>query len=264
MDDLYSEPRHPEAVDLWACFFAESKEQIEYSNWRHLNNRRLAIEDRTWRKLIKPRSRVLDIGCGRGFFLKRLYQNFGPDIEYFGLDISTMVVKHAQDYFDRPEYFVSAGEALPFREPFFNYVQIISTLEHVRDPAPVLKEAYRVLKPEGFLYLVIHKRHLDPLLISTLYNKSGRIARKAVGFKEEGEDECHYCQPLSGVRSSVFNTTRELGLEMVDRGDLVPHLDVDFYLKLGLSLQALLKVLTLVNALPLSIFKNLEYLAFRK
>ena len=68
MDNLYLHPKFPAAVDPWASFFAKSKNDIQYSNWRHLNTKRQEIENKVWKKLISPGSKILDIGCGKGFF----------------------------------------------------------------------------------------------------------------------------------------------------------------------------------------------------
>jgi len=263
MEDLYSNLKHPEGVDLWACLFADNKEQVQYSNWRHLNPERQAIENRTWQRLILPPSKVLEIGCGRGFFLKRLFDNFGQSLDYYGLDISTRAVKHARRYFNHPRYLVSAGEALPFRDRLFDYVQIISTLEHVQEPVLVFREACRILRPGGFLYLVVHKRHLDPLILATLYRQGERMIREV--FRLNGDRSgCGYWIPLSKVRRTVFKAAREAGLKTAGRGDLVPHLDIDFYRKLGFTLPSLFRVLSLAGRLPLSIFKNLEFIAYQK
>ena len=50
---------------------------------------------------------------------------------------------------------VAAGEALPFRPGSFDVVYSNSVLEHVRDPAQVLREAVRVLRPGGRLHFII-------------------------------------------------------------------------------------------------------------
>jgi SAM-dependent methyltransferase len=50
---------------------------------------------------------------------------------------------------------LAAGEALPFPSGSFDVVFSNSVLEHVRDPAQVLREAVRVLRPGGRLHFII-------------------------------------------------------------------------------------------------------------
>ena len=52
MEELYSDPKFPDAVDLWASFFAKDERDVEYSDWRHLNKKRQEIENRVWRRFI--------------------------------------------------------------------------------------------------------------------------------------------------------------------------------------------------------------------
>lgn len=263
MDSLYSGLRFPEAADLWTSFFAETKDQIQYSNWRHLNAKRQEIENRVWKKLIHPKAKVLEIGCGKGFFLKRLHDNFGSSIEYYGLDISPIAIHHAQNYFNYPKYMVSSGEKLPLESSIFDYIQIISTLEHVIHPSLVIKEAYRVLKSRGYLYIVIHKTSLDPLLVSSACSLAEMFLKKLFN-KDKQYSTSKYSLPLPLVRDETLKAIKEVNFKMIERNDLVSHINVGFYRKRHVPISFLLGIAELTNALPLSIFKNLEYRIYRK
>lgn len=259
MDDLYLHPKFPKAVDLWASFFAKTKEEIQYSNWRHLNIKRQKIENKIWKRLISSDSRILDIGCGKGFFLKRLYDNFDSAIEYYGIDISSVATYNAQNYFSLPKYFVSPAERLPFEDKSFDYIQIISTLEHVSKPSLVIKEAYRVLKDKGYLYIVLHKKSFDPLIFLTLYSLVKMFSRKDKDFNSR-----KYSLPISFVRDKIFKYVKKVNFEMVGRGDLVSYLNVSFYRKLHLPMSFLLWIANVTNNSNISIFKNLEYIVYQK
>jgi ubiquinone/menaquinone biosynthesis C-methylase UbiE len=263
MDELYQNPKFPEAVDLWTSFFADSPETIQYSNWRHLNPKRQAIENKVWKKIITPGSKILDLGCGKGFFLKRLYENFGTALEYFGVDISSTAIQQAQAYFNLARYFIAAGEKLPFAAENFDAILIISTLEHVESPALVLQEAYRVLKSGGYLYLVFHKRSLDPLILYTLYALALKFLKKFVPKKLEPDNK-QYTFPISRVRAETFKSLQRLKCRKIERGDLVSEVNLAFYRKLKVPISWLMKVAEATNRLPCSLFKNLEYWVYQK
>lgn len=45
MNGIYKNPEFLEAIDLWTSYFVKNKDDILYSNWRHLNSRRQKIEN---------------------------------------------------------------------------------------------------------------------------------------------------------------------------------------------------------------------------
>jgi len=87
--------------------------------------------------------RVLDVGCGDGF-----YREMIPEAEYVGVD--------PLFWEGRPSFpFLAAmGEALPFRSGAFDYVLAVTSLDHAQDPMQFLKEGKRVLKPGGTVALL--------------------------------------------------------------------------------------------------------------
>jgi SAM-dependent methyltransferase len=83
-------------------------------------------------------SRVLDIGCGTGAF-KRSF-----DGSWVGLDISIEQLREA----GRPSVLGNAG-ALPFDAAAFEGAVALYVLYFFDDPAAVVAEAHRVLRPGG-------------------------------------------------------------------------------------------------------------------
>lgn len=87
------------------------------------------------------RARILVIGGGtEGSGCRALYD--APDLEIVGLDVfpSTMTS------------LVGDAHHLPFASASFDAVWIQAVLEHVLDPAQVVAEIHRVLKPSGLVY----------------------------------------------------------------------------------------------------------------
>jgi len=56
------------------------------------------------------------------------------------------------------------GSPLPLEAESFNHVTMLAVLEHLPQPEPILREAYRILKPSGTLILTWPAAMVDPIL----------------------------------------------------------------------------------------------------
>jgi 2-polyprenyl-3-methyl-5-hydroxy-6-metoxy-1,4-benzoquinol methylase len=124
-----------------------------------------ADEIASWKKMIKPvvetaanlvdghqhadGARLLDIGCGHGFFLEKMAQKgwtvegievSGPGRNYAGKTLGLSV--HSKPL-----------EDMAFPEECFDVVTLFYVIEHVHDPGMILKEVFRILKPGGMVLL---------------------------------------------------------------------------------------------------------------
>jgi SAM-dependent methyltransferase len=107
-----------------------------------------AIEDavRRFASSLPRGARVLDAGAGEGH-----YRSFFAIQRYIGLDLA--VGDSAWDYSKLDV--LGDLTALPFRDAVFDATLNIVTLEHVRDPARVLRELARTLAPAARLLLIV-------------------------------------------------------------------------------------------------------------
>lgn len=113
-----------------------------YVHWRGSQLRR------PWREWIKPTDTLLDIGGGYGNQAQHLPVGFDIQLHYVNLDVSETMLKCSDGM-----TMVGAGETLPFHDEMFDCVTCSEVLEHVSDKEEVLREAYRVLKPNGLFFL---------------------------------------------------------------------------------------------------------------
>jgi SAM-dependent methyltransferase len=95
---------------------------------------------------------VLDIGCGTGHDLDLLADAHIPAL---GIDPSAQLLEAAQRRLQprtpRAPLLRAYGEAIPLRDACVGGCRIERVLQHVADPAIVLSEAVRCLRPGGLL-----------------------------------------------------------------------------------------------------------------
>lgn len=92
--------------------------------------------------------RLLDVGCGRGYFLGRV-KAVRPDLELVGCDVVDKVDSGVPVVTGRVE-------ALPFEDKSFDIVTCSHTLEHVLEPAAAVRELKRVAK--RVLFVVVPRQ----------------------------------------------------------------------------------------------------------
>jgi ubiquinone/menaquinone biosynthesis C-methylase UbiE len=91
---------------------------------------------------VRPGETVLDVGCGRGYFMKEFLE-MGKDV--YGIDISDYAVSHPMP---GCEGRIIKGDILdiPFKDNFFEWTICYSVMEHIPegDIPKALKEIARV------------------------------------------------------------------------------------------------------------------------
>jgi ubiquinone/menaquinone biosynthesis C-methylase UbiE len=96
--------------------------------------------------------RVLDIGCGPGYYVTELVSEVGREGSVVGLDSSADMLAIARgraDGMGNAEFVEAPATKLPGDEDEFDRVISVQVLEYVEDTSAALAEMYRVLKPGG-------------------------------------------------------------------------------------------------------------------
>jgi ubiquinone/menaquinone biosynthesis C-methylase UbiE len=125
------------------------------------------------RRMLKGTSgRILDVGCGDGFFLEQLLaMGFGC----VGLDVSAQMIERCRRRIPSTRVELVCSTIQTYRpDRLFDAVTCGETLEHINDDVDVLKHIHRVLKPGGMLVLTVP---IDVALWSEADVDAGHVRR---------------------------------------------------------------------------------------
>jgi arsenite methyltransferase len=104
----------------------------------------------------EPGDRVLDVGCGPGFYVAELLETVGAEGSVVGLDVSRdmlgVAAKRTEGHAN-VEFHEGRATALPVADESFDRALSVQVLEYVEDVPAALSEMRRVLRPGGRLVL---------------------------------------------------------------------------------------------------------------
>lgn len=101
--------------------------------------------------LIPEGGSVLDVACGNGRLLQMLSQ--GHHFSGYGVDISEKMIENARRINPSMVFETASCNQLPFEAAFFDVVTVCSSFHHFPDVDGFAKEAFRVLRPNGIVYV---------------------------------------------------------------------------------------------------------------
>jgi len=116
--------------------------------------------------------RVLDVGCGTGALLKYLCEK--RNIDAHGTDADANMIAVAKRQCAACSFTQSPCENMPFSDGYFDVLTACMAYHHFSDKAGFAREAARVLKPGGVLYIADPK---FPYVIRKLLNGASRLLR---------------------------------------------------------------------------------------
>jgi ubiquinone/menaquinone biosynthesis C-methylase UbiE len=112
-------------------------------------------------RFFKNNGRVLDLGCGIGFwlieFLERNVKSiYGVDLSKNSLDLAERRLKI---YGKEARLSLGNGEKLDFPDGYFEHVNCQGVIHHTVNPQNVVNEIYRVLKPGGTALISVYYKN---------------------------------------------------------------------------------------------------------
>ncbi len=109
----------------------------------------------TWAR-IPAQASVLDVACGTGEFERQLLAPH-PTQSIVGVDISAQMLAIAQQKYatySNVSFHLGRAAALPFADTSFDSIVCANAFHYFDNPADVLQEMKRVLKPEGTMVIL--------------------------------------------------------------------------------------------------------------
>jgi len=99
-----------------------------------------------------PGERILDVGCGPGFYVRELLDEIGPSGSIVAVDASRDMLDLARlrcEGYDNAAFREGDATALPGDDGEFDAALCVQVMEYVPDPSAALAEIHRVLRPGG-------------------------------------------------------------------------------------------------------------------
>jgi arsenite methyltransferase len=99
-----------------------------------------------------PGERVLDVGCGPGFYVAELLEQVGPEGSVVGVDASEPMLAVAAkrcEGRDNVSFHLADATALPVDDGAFDAALSVQVFEYIADVGAALGELHRALRPGG-------------------------------------------------------------------------------------------------------------------
>jgi ubiquinone/menaquinone biosynthesis C-methylase UbiE len=149
---------------------------------------------------------LLDLGCGTGFIIDLARDLFG---EIHGVDVTQAMLDKVDTSRGNISLHNAPAESLPFQDDYFDIITAYAFIHHVEDYIKVLREALRVLKPGGLIYIDLEPNRLYWSAISDLERRSpagdpgvSAIVAKEIDSVLHTDDRV---QKDFGIAEEVFN-----------------------------------------------------------
>jgi len=130
-------------------FWGEEVGEGDHFYWSKARSR---MHQDFFRKFLVGRSgRLLDVGCGLGFFLKAMapYANW----EAYGCEISPAAVRYARETLRLPNVICGRPEDADLAQSSFDLITMWDVVEHFLRPDPLLGRCNTLLKEEGICFI---------------------------------------------------------------------------------------------------------------
>lgn len=146
LNPMYSDE---ELSSLYPTDYYAYQDNFQHARWKEIVKRILCYRRGTKDPSFRAPGRVLDVGCGSGWFLREMRK---AGWETDGVEISVAAAELGRKIAGL-NIFPGTLEQASFASESFDYVRSNHSFEHISCPNETLKEIHRILKPEGKLLI---------------------------------------------------------------------------------------------------------------
>jgi SAM-dependent methyltransferase len=133
----------------YSGFWGDEVEQNDHEYWSRARAR--MHKDFLYRFVAGRSGRLLDMGCGLGFFVKTVSVHPGWTAD--GCEISQAAVTYARETLKLDQVACARLEDAPWPPGSFDLVTMWDVLDHIAFPDPVLSRCHSLLKDGGVLFI---------------------------------------------------------------------------------------------------------------
>ena len=131
--------------------------------------------------------KVLEIGCGGGTDILQFAKN-GAIVT--GIDLTETAIKITKRRFDiynlKGTFIQAYAENLPFEDNTFDFVYSLGVLHHTPDTEKAIREAYRVLRPNGKILIHLYAKGWKHYIFRKFYFRFMSESKKDKNTEEWG------------------------------------------------------------------------------
>ena len=157
-------------------YYSGTEAEIEANRVRYVDVSKFLLNEID--ALHPVRGRLLDIGCGYGFFLAAAEQD-GWSVS--GTDLSEIAVEYVRSRHGIADVHVTDLSGDELTDERFDVINMTNVLEHVPSPTEVLGACVRRLEPGGLL--VVRVPNMDYSIVQERLAKVIEILRLGPGYK---------------------------------------------------------------------------------
>jgi len=130
-------------------FWGEEVTEDEHFYW---NKARTRMHQDFFRRFLVGRSgRILDMGCGLGFFLKAMAQF--ANWEAYGCEISPAAARYAREKLGLPNIIFGRLEDADLPQNSFDLITMWDVIDHILRPDPLLRCCHALLREGGICFI---------------------------------------------------------------------------------------------------------------